>query len=326
MNRNPQYVYGPVPSRRLGRSLGVDLVPYKVCSYDCCYCQLGRTTDLTTTRKEYVPVAAVLDELHDKLTHNPAIDYISLAGSGEPTLNSELAFLIREIKGMSQVPLAVLTNGSLLWQPDVRDALLEADLVLPSLDCDDEHTFQQVNRPCRDISFSRMVEGLVEFSRAFTGELWLEVLLVRGMTDSDQALAGIARHIQRIAPTRIQLNTVCRPSGSGNAVPVSPRRLLEAQSMLPGRVDIISEFTPRQQPSSILPESINETIMELLQRRPCSARDVAEGLGINPAQALKHLTWLSETGRIMLDSEQETVFYRVRHSEGIGDVAHRAAP
>ena len=156
-----QHVFGPVPSRRLGRSLGVDLVPFKVCTYDCIYCQLGRTTCKTTERKEWVPLNEVCASLRDTLDTKP--DFITLSGSGEPTLFSRPGELIRSIKDLTDVPVAVLTNGSLLSVPEVRAGLLEADLVVPSLDAGNERLFRIVNRPHEDIAFDRMVEGLIAF-------------------------------------------------------------------------------------------------------------------------------------------------------------------
>ncbi|MBN2512679.1 MAG: radical SAM protein, partial [Sedimentisphaerales bacterium] len=153
-----EYIFGPVPSRRLGRSLGVDLVPFKTCSYDCIYCQLGRTTNKTLERKEWLPLAEITDQLKQKLYLKP--DYITLSGSGEPTLFSRCRDLIGKIKESTDVPVAVLTNGSLLWMPEVRESLLEADLVIPSLDAGSERLFQYVNRPHPDISFDKMLEGL----------------------------------------------------------------------------------------------------------------------------------------------------------------------
>ena len=177
-----RHVYGPVPSKRLGRSLGVDLAPFKRCTYDCIYCQLGRTTDKTVEPKAYATSEAICSELERKLSFGPPPDYISLAGSGEPTLNAGIGELIAKIKGMTNIPVAVLTNGSLLWRDEVRAALMAADLVLPSLDAGDEAMFQYVNRPHRDISFERMIAGLSDFVRVYPGPVWLEVFLLAGVT------------------------------------------------------------------------------------------------------------------------------------------------
>ena len=162
------HVFGPVPSRRIGRSLGVDLVPYKTCTYDCIYCQLGGTTNLTLEPKEWVPMDAVLDELKRKLETRP--DYITLSGSGEPTLYSRLGEIIGRIREITDVPVAVLTNGSLLWKKEVREEVAMADLVLPSLDADNDYNFRFINRPHPDISFDQLIEGLIEFRSEFTGQ------------------------------------------------------------------------------------------------------------------------------------------------------------
>jgi len=179
-NKNREYIFGPVPSRRLGRSLGIDLVPFKTCTYDCIYCQLGRTTNKTMQRKEWVPTNIVINQLKAKLSSKP--DYITLSGSGEPTLFSRLEELIPKIKGITDIPVAMLTNGSLLWLPEVRNALKSADMVVPSLDAGSSQIFQYVNRPHPDITFSKMLQGLVEFRKDYGGQYWLEVFLLAGVT------------------------------------------------------------------------------------------------------------------------------------------------
>jgi wyosine [tRNA(Phe)-imidazoG37] synthetase (radical SAM superfamily) len=206
------YVFGPVPSRRLGRSLGVDVVPFKTCTYDCIYCQLGRTTCKTIERKEWVPLESVLDEVNAKLSTRP--DYITLSGSGEPTLFSPLGELIDGIKRMTSVPIALLTNGSLLWQADVRGAVQDVDLLIPSLDAADEGMFRRVNRPHEAVSFDRLIDGLVASREACRGQYWLEVLLLAGYTGTEGEVNKLAQYASRIKPDRIQLNTdVCREHG-----------------------------------------------------------------------------------------------------------------
>ena len=169
------HIFGPVPSRRLGYSFGLDIIPFKTCTYDCIYCQLGKTTDKTSERTEFVPVNVIINELKNKLNKNIRIDYITLSGSGEPSLYSKLDELITEIKSLTSIPLAVLTNGSLLWDRHVQSGLGKADLVIPSLDAGSNETFQKVNRPCRELSFKKMVEGIINFSSEYKNEIWLEV-------------------------------------------------------------------------------------------------------------------------------------------------------
>jgi wyosine [tRNA(Phe)-imidazoG37] synthetase (radical SAM superfamily) len=179
-SREMQHIFGPVPSRRLGRSLGVDLVPFKTCTYDCIYCQLGRTTNKTVQRKEWVPIDIIINQLKAKIDSKP--DYITLSGSGEPTLYLRLEELIFKIKDVTDIPVAVLTNGSLLWLPEVRNALKTADMVVPSLDAGSSRIFQYVNRPHPDITFNRMLQGLVDFRKDYSGKYWLEVFLLAGVT------------------------------------------------------------------------------------------------------------------------------------------------
>ncbi|MCL5097356.1 MAG: radical SAM protein, partial [Candidatus Omnitrophica bacterium] len=201
----------------------MDLVPFKTCTYDCIYCQLGRTTNLTVQRKEWVPMDAVLDELKQKLVCRP--DYITLSGSGEPTLHSRLGEIIEHIQAMSDVPVAVLTNGSLLWQKEVREELALANVVLPSLDAGDAVKFAFINRPHSIIAFEQMVEGLIAFRREFTGQYWLEVFLLGGYTAIEADVKKLATWVKRIRPNRVQLNTVTRPPAEDFASSVPPEAL-----------------------------------------------------------------------------------------------------
>ena len=198
MNTGFKHVYGPVPSRRLGRSLGVDALTFKSCSFDCVYCQLGRTTNHTAERKEYIPTAEILDEVRRKLENGDRPEYISFAGSGEPTLHSGLGDIIRGIKAMTDVPVVVFTNGSLLWMPEVRADLAAADVVIPSLDGGDAALLDKVNRPVATLDFNRIVEGLIAFREGFKGQIWLEVMLLGGMSDDDASVDAIARLAERI--------------------------------------------------------------------------------------------------------------------------------
>ena len=237
-----KYVYGPVPSRRLGRSLGIDLVPFKTCSYDCIYCQLGRTTNRTIERLDYAPIDAILDDLARRLASISPPDFIGLAGSGEPTLHLHIGALIEGIKRLTKTPVAVLTNGSLLWLPEVRESLMAAELVMPSLDAGEERLFRRINRPHPSIAFSAMVDGIQRFVREFRGEVWLEVFLLAELTGDPAAAKKIADIAARIAPARVQLNSVHRPPAEQDAAPVSARNLRQLEMLFPGRVEIIAEL------------------------------------------------------------------------------------
>jgi len=306
------HIYGPVPSRRLGRSLGIDLVPFKICTYDCIYCQLGRTTEKTVTRKEYVPIEKILTELERKLGEEDTPDYISLAGSGEPTLNKGIGELIFKIKKMTGIPVAVLTNGSLLWMNEVQDALAPADLVLPSLDAGDENLFQQINRPHKEVTFDRLLKGLCVFTKYFSGAAWLEVFLTAGLTGTPSAAEKIAALVRQIGPARIQLNTVCRPPVEKFALALSRQELIALKKIFPGQVEIAGGDEPTDTYSGATPFRVGSgEILELLSRRPCTADDVAKGLGIHITEGLKHLGGLVTAGKIKIVTTGGRNYYTI---------------
>jgi len=310
-----KYVYGPVPSRRLGRSLGIDLVPLKTCTYDCVYCQLGRTTNKTVGRAAYGSPDEILEEIKRKLDSSPLRpDYIGVAGSGEPTLNSDIGRVIEGIKGMTSVPVAVLTNGSLLWMPEVKDALMAADLVLPSLDAGDAGLFEYVNRPHPSISFEKMVEGIASFTNCYPGEVWLEVLLLAGVTGIPSEAKKIAALVGRIGPARVQLNTVCRPPAEQFALSLSQSEMLTLKDLFWGEVDVISHAQRHQICTQDAAETGSVDIFALLRRRPCTAKDVADGLGSHVNEVLKHLDTLVIAGKVTTSVVGSRVFYAVGES------------
>jgi wyosine [tRNA(Phe)-imidazoG37] synthetase (radical SAM superfamily) len=306
-----RYVYGPVFSRRLGRSLGIDLVPYKTCTYDCVYCQLGRTTHKTIERKEYVRVVDVLDELERKLAAGPLPDYITLSGSGEPTLNSRIGEVIGGIKGLTHIPVAVLTNGSLLWVSDVSEALMAADLVMPSLDAGDERLFSYVNRPHGKIAFESMVAGLAEFTERFAGPVWLEVFLLAGVTGIAAEVEKIARLAERIRPARVQLNTVSRPPAETFAIAVSRDQLERFRTCFAGTAEVICEREAGETPESSAQETTDEDIMALLRRRPCTVQGICAGLGLFAGDAVERLHALRDRGAVRSVRKNAEEFYDV---------------
>ncbi len=311
-----RYVYGPVPSRRLGRSLGIDLVPLKTCTYDCVYCQLGRTTNKTIDRREYVPITDVLTELEDTLSLADTPDYISIAGSGEPTLHLGIGELINQIKTLTNIPVAVLTNGSLLWIPEVQESLMAADLVLPSLDAGDAFLFRYVNRPHADITFEQMIDGIASFTKRFPGKVWLEVLLLGGVTGITAEVKKIASIISRIKPDRVQLNTVCRPPAEDFVFQLPMTQMLELQDLFPGVVEIISENREDILHSAVHPDLMDDDILGLLRRRPCTSLDVAGGFGVHVMEALKSLEALSTTGKVTKVSILGSTFYVASSLDG----------
>ncbi len=300
------HVFGPVPSRRLGQSLGVDLVPFKTCSFDCLYCQLGCTTCKTVERKEWVPLEDVISQLKGKLSCEP--DYITLSGSGEPTLFSRLDELIERIKEITDVPVAVLTNGSLLWQEEVQRQLAEADLVMPSLDAGDPATFQLVNRPHESLQFEKVLAGLISFRRRFRGRYWLEILLIDGVTTTKAALAALAECVARIGPDRLLFGTVTRPPAEACAVAVPSVRLAELAAGFSPPGEILPDlpephFVPRG-------ETSREDILALLARRPCTVEDIVVGLRIHKVEAIKRIESLTSDGLIEAVSGGERPVYR----------------
>jgi wyosine [tRNA(Phe)-imidazoG37] synthetase (radical SAM superfamily) len=309
-----RFVYGPVPSRRLGRSLGVDLVPFKTCSYDCIYCQLGRTTNKTIELDEYVPVDGLLEEFAGTLRSVPRPDFIGLAGSGEPTLHARMGDIIAGIKALTDIPVAVLTNGSLLWKPEVRAGLADADLVMPSLDAGAQPTFERVNRPHVDISFERMVEGLLSFAQDFKGKVWLEVFVLGGITDRPDEIRRMATIVEKMRPARVQLNTVSRPPAEACAL-AAPNEILESlRGIFTVPCEIIAESRPTQSTGSADSRDVEDEIVALLSRRPCTVEGIATGLGLRPNEVLKRLETLCAKGCVRSERRGEAVYYMGDHN------------
>jgi wyosine [tRNA(Phe)-imidazoG37] synthetase (radical SAM superfamily) len=302
------YVFGPVPSRRLGRSLGVDLVPYKTCSFDCIYCQLGKTTQRTIERREWIPIDAVAEQLEARLSSKP--DYITLSGSGEPTLHSRIGELIARIKALTDTPVAVLTNGSLLWQEELRTEIMEADLILPSLDAGDAETFLVVNRPHAALKYDAIVRGLIDMRREFRGAYWLEVLLVDGIHSKPSALDSIAACVERIKPDRIQLNTVVRPPADPNITGLSISKMNELALRFGPHAEVIAD-TSKVFSQPDMAAGLRD-VLSLLKRRPCSIEDVARGLGMHRDEAIKYIDRLVSQMQIQVKHTHGQTFYLVR--------------
>jgi wyosine [tRNA(Phe)-imidazoG37] synthetase (radical SAM superfamily) len=291
------HLYGPVPSRRLGLSLGVDVVPYKVCCYDCIYCQLGRTTRLIASPERLADPGDVIREIEQWVRHGGTADYITFAGSGEPTLNAGLGEMVSATKALTGIPVAVITNGALLGMSEVREAVSKADVLLPSLDAGTESVFQAINRPAPGLSFTDMTEGLVRAGREFAGSIWLEIMLVRDVNDSDDELLAIEKIAGRIGPDRLQINTVERPSRSGDAHPASGGRLMRACDVLGETAGIIASRVVAPEDNSQWRE-IEEELMRLLSRRPCTLGDLTSVSGRNANELAKHLQRLVARGLI----------------------------
>lgn len=237
-----KYLYGPVKSRRLGNSLGISLTPYKTCDFDCIYCQLGRTTNLTTERKEHIEVNRIIDEFRSWLESRKEViqglEYITLSGSGEPTLNSRLGELIAEIKKLTPLKIAVLTNASLLSDPEVRRQVAGADLIVPSLDAVTQILFAKIDRPHPNINIENVINGLIALRREFRGKIWLEVMLVKGVNDDIRHIRKLKEVIEKINPDKVQLNSPVRTTADEGVLPVAKSKLKKIKAILGEKVEL----------------------------------------------------------------------------------------
>lgn len=278
------YVFGPVPSRRL-----------------------GRTRCKSIKRKEWVPLDDVLDEVKAKLSEQP--DYITLSGSGEPTLFSRLGDLVDGIKRMTSIPVALLTNGSLLWKPAVRAAIQDVDLLVPSLDAGDEAMLRRVNRPQEAISFDRLIEGLVASRKACRGQSWLEVFLLAGCTDTQAEVKKLAYCTKLIKPDRIQLNTVTRPPADSTATGVSPERLDELSRLFDPPIQVVTDYDHVYERTQF--SGSRKEILSLLRRRPCSVEHIANGLGMHPNEVVKYVDALQAEELLETTWSSGVCYYRL---------------
>lgn len=304
-----KYLYGPVPSRRLGRSLGVDLVPMKTCTQNCVYCQLGIDTQQTLERKEYVPVDEVLGEIEDFLASGKGADYITLSGSGEPTLNSRFGELIDSIHSMTTIPVAVITNGSLLSNEKVRNDCCKADLVMPSLDAADPETFNRINQPHHDIKFNGFLDGIKSFKKRYTGRFWLEIFLIEGINTSRDHLDRFKVLIDELRPDRVQLNTAVRPTADHSIKPIPHKRMEEIEEYLGGNVTVVGPYKP-QDAAKLLMEDSGQ-ILNMIKRRPCSIEDISSSLKINHAQVIKTIQLLQQAGAVVQEVRDDIIYYKV---------------
>ena len=304
-----QHVFGPVPSRRLGRSLGVDLVPHKVCSLDCIYCQVGRTTNKTLAREIFVPVETILSEISEKLKTVTRPDVITLAGSGEPTLHAGLGDIIAGIKNMTDIPVVVLTNGTLLSHPAVRTDCRQADMVLPSLDAGDEETFQRINRPAEGVSLEQLVHGLEVFREEYSGQIWLEIFFVAGINATPEHVKKIRALVDRIRPDRIQLNTAVRPTADDGVRALTPDALSDLCALMGPKAEVIADFKHADKPREFTAKV--DDVLAMIQRRPVTVDDIAAGLGIHPNETVKLVEELLRKKLVVRERREGREFLRV---------------
>ncbi len=300
-------LFGPVSSRRLGRSLGVELVPKKICSMDCLYCEVGKTTLLTLERAPYVPWDKIVEALKVAKELESIFDVLTLTGSGEPTLNIHFEEAVLLAKELIKKPVSVLTNSTLVNIPSVREALGQVDLVLASLDSARESSFRLVNRPVREVNLSEIIDGLKLLRDSMRGELWLEILLVKNVNDREEDLIALKRAIEYIQPHKVQLNTVVRPPAYSIARPLSFDELLKVRDFLGLPTEVI---TPRDISATpqVSPQSLEEDLMDYLARRPASLSELK--LVFTEGNLLESLEKLTKEGKIQKITHQNELFFK----------------
>ncbi|MBI9057318.1 MAG: radical SAM protein [Labilibaculum sp.] len=307
-----KYLFGPVPSRRLGMSLGVDLVPKKVCSLDCVYCEVGKTTKLSLERKEYINADCIKDELTHYLKNNPSPDYITITASGEPTLNQHLGAIIDFIKQTkADIPVALITNGSLLYDPEVRREMMKADLLLPSLDAATDDVFKKINRPAEDLTVKMCIEGIISLRKEFEGKIWLEVFILPGYNDSKEELTALKEVILKVNPDSIHLNTLDRPGTVVNLRGASReelQRVVDFWQM--DKVEIVAKLKQVETQQSYRKDTAS-AILETVARRPCTLEDLTKMLGLKSEEIEKQLKQLIEECKLESVAQDRGVFYQL---------------
>lgn len=305
-------VFGPVLSKRLGNSLGIDVIPHKTCSYNCIYCQLGSEENTITDLTNYYSVDEIIYELKEALLNNKNIDYITFTGSGEPTLYKDLKKLIYEIKQITDIPVCIITNGSLLYKQEMRSNLLLADLIIPSLDAGNEETFKLIDNPNKEIDFDKMVEGLIEFKKVFKGEYWLEIFLLKDINDNEDELDDIIKIVKKIKPDRIQLITATRRVANEKAKALSDEELKKIKKYFNSKCDIeidIPNISENHKGNTrILTE---EDIVNFLIRQPDTAYIIAKSFNENERKVKELLDLLIKKNKVREEIVNGVVSYAV---------------
>jgi wyosine [tRNA(Phe)-imidazoG37] synthetase (radical SAM superfamily) len=308
---NYKHIFGPVPSRRFGRSLGIDLIPFKTCSLNCIFCQLGRTTQKTIVRKEYVPLTEVIAELKDWLKTDGKADYITLSGSGEPSLHSRFGEVLEFIRTHCEIPTVLLTNGTMLHIPEVREAACHADIVKVSLSAWNQTSFRWVNRPHAELHFEPVFEGQKAFRDKFGGDLWMEVFLLSGVNSMPDDVRKIAALAREIRPDRIQLNTAVRPPAEDFAAPLSQKQLVSLAHLFQPAAEVIAEYSTKQKASMQVSQ---EAVLSMLRRRPCTATQITEAFGMHINEMLKYLGSMIRADQIRAVRKEREIYYVKRFS------------
>ena len=307
-------IFGPIPSRRLGISLGVDLVPCKTCSMDCIYCECGKTTNLTTERKEYFPTALAIRQIDEALEKHPRIHYITFSGTGEPTLHSHIGEIIAHIETKyPEVKLCLLTNSFCLTEPLIAKELAPVELIVPSLDGSNEEEFQKLNRPAPGLSIEKIARGIADFRTISNAQMWLELFIAEGINDSVESAERFRRMVEMIRPDKVQLNTLDRP-GTERSVGIPSAEKLQAMAEIIRRaapVELIGGRAARKsEPEQLSTEEYNRKIIATVASRPCTAKDKAVALGFNEANLIANLRRMEKAGLISSESGPRGIYYR----------------
>jgi len=300
------YVFGPVPSRRLGLSLGVDLIPPKTCTFDCLYCQVGRTTKRTVSPKPFVPVREVVEQVKKKLLKNVP-DAITLAGSGEPTLHSEIDQVIASIKKMTKTKVAILTNGSLFWRKEIRNRVLEADVIMPTLTSTYDQTFKMIHNPHPELDLAMVIDGLKRLRQDYRGQMFLEVVLLGGINDTEKEIEGLKAVIDQISPEKIQLNTVVRPPADSRAISLGTKKLEEIMTFFGKNTEIVAE--PRVTGRVLEHRSLISGLLEMVKRRPLRPEDIATALNLSLEEVEDLVKGLLIKGQIRKQEHSKEIYY-----------------
>ncbi len=304
-----KHIFGPVPSRRLGISLGVDLVPHKTCSLNCVYCECGKTTNLTITKKEYVCIKSVQDELNTFLSKKPELDYITFSGSGEPTLNIGIGKIISFLKSnFPEYRIALLTNGTLFCQNGFSNNMLDIDVLKISLDAASQKIFQLINRPHKDLIVSDIIDSLVKIRKRYSNELSIEIFIVPGINDNEVELKKIKKALDRIEPDKVQLNTLDRPGTETWVCSMEEKKISEIASYLYD-AEVIKHFNSKFNVNRFSENSYSKNLLHALRRRPCTKEDILRITGIDTKEIRKYLNLLIEKGKIEEKKMQRGVFY-----------------
>lgn len=311
--KNYKYIYGPVPSRRMGKSLGISPIPEKTCNYSCVYCQLGRTNHLANTREEFFPLSEILEELNDYSTKGQEFDVISIVGEGEPTLYSRLGELIQGIKDMLDKPVAVITNGALLYDKNLREELMSADMVLPSVDAYNESIYKKIDRPYGKLHFNEVSAGLIEFSKEYRGQLYLEIMLVEGINSSDEDIQGFKEYLKEINYDKLYINTPVRPPAESNVKAVGHDRISHAVKELNGiSIDMLAS-------GSFYSDTLDtyDAVLSISSRHPLSHFELISFLssrGLDKKAIDDIINRLKKDSRVECIDYNKIITYRSRKS------------